>query len=301
MPIRWSNSANTRPSPMVSAFLTSMSKTSRCSALKRATQLPVSSSAARKSTSTNSSAKWASRNGAQNSSNQSYGANRSSYESFRNNLSTFASLSKNIAIAGTGTAASTMLALYLATVVEKSAHELLYECFPEKYFLVRDEDLPECLKERELTRRLLWGQLEDVDADMMEADHKAPEVEHAPQEEYMTGKMIGFLADPTQMMDVFMDDHNENVRIQEAGKSVGQIIKEEEQIFEKQLSRNNELDSESAVKRWSSWGEPTLFSLYRKKNNASSKSKSSQLLEAKRFHEETRLLQERLMSVAMTA
>ncbi len=286
---------------MVSAFLTSLSKSSRQATSKRATQLPISSSAARKSTSTDSSAKRASRDGARKSSSYSYGANRSHYESLRDNLSTFASLSANIAIAGTGTAASTMLALYLATVVEKSAHEMLYKYFPEKYFLVRDEDLPECLKERELTRRLLWGELEDVHVDPVEADHKASETEHAPQEEFITGKMIGFLADPTQMMDVFINDHNDNFRIQDAGKSVGQITKEEEQIFERQLSRDNELDSESAVKRWSSWGEPTLFALYRKHNKASSKSSGSQLIESKRIQEETRLLQERLMSVAMTA
>ncbi|KAL9182250.1 hypothetical protein ACHAXT_012902 [Thalassiosira profunda] len=68
-------------------------------------------------------------------------------------LSTLSTLGHLLA-AGTGTFASTLFALYLATVVESSAHESLYENFPHWYAEIREEDLPMCVRERELSRRV---------------------------------------------------------------------------------------------------------------------------------------------------
>lgn len=70
----------------------------------------------------------------------------------RGAIGTLSTLS-NIFAAGTGTFASTLFALYLATVVETSAHETLYEYFPLWYADVREEDLPHCLMDREVARR----------------------------------------------------------------------------------------------------------------------------------------------------
>jgi len=67
-------------------------------------------------------------------------------------FTTISTLSHLLA-AGTGTFASTLLALYLATIVETSAHSSLYEYFPHWYSEVHEEDLPNCLKARELARR----------------------------------------------------------------------------------------------------------------------------------------------------
>ena len=277
MPIRWSSPSSVRSSPIVSAFLSTIAKTSKQTPAKQAIKSHLSatsSSSARKSTSTNSS-KWA----ANSSSSSSQSSARNSH------LSTLS----NIAFAGTGTFASTLLALYLATVVEKSAHELLYEYFPEKYFEIREEDLPACLKDEEMRRRLFVESSHDA------VDKQTFEIKQTKDAHAMTGKMVGLLVDSTQMMGMFIDDD----RIEDTGKSVGQLVEEEEQVFQKQLSRNNELNSESAKEEFS-WGEPTLFSSYAK--NASSKSStSSGLIEAKRLQEESKILQERLMSVAMTA
>ena len=59
----------------------------------------------------------------------------------------------NVLAAGTGTFASTLLALYLATRIENSAHRLLYEYCSEKYADIAEEDLPTAIKEREMKRR----------------------------------------------------------------------------------------------------------------------------------------------------
>ena len=72
-----------------------------------------------------------------------------------NKNNTFSTLStiSTLLTAGTGTFVSTLLALYLATIVETSAHLFLYEYFPNKYAQVHEGDLPNCLKQRELARR----------------------------------------------------------------------------------------------------------------------------------------------------
>lgn len=67
-------------------------------------------------------------------------------------LSTISTLG-NVLAAGTGTFASTLLALYLATRIENSAHSLLYEYCPDKYAEIAEEDLPNVVKEREMNRR----------------------------------------------------------------------------------------------------------------------------------------------------
>lgn len=59
--------------------------------------------------------------------------------------------------AGVGTFASTLLALYLATIVETSAHEFLYDNFPHKYANVPEEELPLCVYDREMTCREARG------------------------------------------------------------------------------------------------------------------------------------------------
>lgn len=73
-------------------------------------------------------------------------------EKGRNILSTISTLGSVLA-SGTGTFASTLLALYLATRIETHAHELLYEYCAEKYAEIAEEDLPSAVKARELNRR----------------------------------------------------------------------------------------------------------------------------------------------------
>ncbi len=55
--------------------------------------------------------------------------------------------------AGIGTLTSTTAALYLATIVETRGHELLYGWFPSRYSDVSSDNLPTCLRDREMTRR----------------------------------------------------------------------------------------------------------------------------------------------------
>lgn len=50
-----------------------------------------------------------------------------------------------------------LLTLYLATVVETSAHNKLYEHFPQWYSDVSEENLPTCVRDREIRRRLTSG------------------------------------------------------------------------------------------------------------------------------------------------
>lgn len=50
-----------------------------------------------------------------------------------------------------------LLTLYLATVVETSAHNKLYEHFPHLYSDVSEDDLPVCVRDREIRRRTSGG------------------------------------------------------------------------------------------------------------------------------------------------
>ena len=47
--------------------------------------------------------------------------------------------------------------LYLATVVEKTAHRKLYDHFPHLYFEIAEDSLPNCVRDREVLRRLSNG------------------------------------------------------------------------------------------------------------------------------------------------
>jgi hypothetical protein len=53
-----------------------------------------------------------------------------------------------------------MFALYLATIVETSGHDLLYGYFPSRYQDLSEDDLPMCLREREMARRGGMGGIE---------------------------------------------------------------------------------------------------------------------------------------------
>ena len=59
----------------------------------------------------------------------------------------------NVFGAGMGTFASTLFALYLAAIVETSAHEFLYDRFPHWYADVPEDSLPICLRDGEIARR----------------------------------------------------------------------------------------------------------------------------------------------------
>lgn len=70
-----------------------------------------------------------------------------------NDAATFSTLLTSVVGAGIGTLTSTMFALYLATIVETSAHDFLYGYFPSRYHDLSEDDLPMCLREREMARR----------------------------------------------------------------------------------------------------------------------------------------------------
>mmetsp|Transcript_55051 Transcript_55051/g.117007 ORF Transcript_55051/g.117007 Transcript_55051/m.117007 type:complete len:337 (+) Transcript_55051:65-1075(+) len=171
-PGRWSASHGVKKplsSPFVVAFLSTSTRTSSQQvgkplvAIKSSCLLPVNGSAARGQHGTfkrlardGNATSLAKRRAATtshkrfHSSSPNNNNNRPRIEN--NTLATLSTLG-NIFSAGTGTFASTLLALYLATVVETSAHNFLYEYFPRWYAGVREEDLPECLKSREVARR----------------------------------------------------------------------------------------------------------------------------------------------------
>jgi hypothetical protein len=291
MPIRWPSSPG--KSPLVSALLSSIAKTSsNQQALARSSRLPINSAsaAARKSTSTKTSSQWAS--------SSSSKTKQEPFQSTFNHLNNLTSLTKSVAIAGTGTFLSTVFALYLATVVETSAHETLYEYFPQKYYGVRDEDLPNCIKDKEMMRRLTgmvpissrhqgrqmsdslmsmdgWVHPEkgerslSVAAELMEEE----EFEHVQESQ-------GISCTSTSSSTMTTPTYNLAPWQRKMTEKRARIIEEEE--------KNSRVGSS-----WPMWGESTFMS--------SSKSKS--LMERKRVQEEViaRQLQERLMSVAMTA
>lgn len=180
----------------------------------------------------------------------SHSSNASSSSNLRNNLST---LTKNIAIAGTGTFASTLLALYLATVVESSAHETLYDYFPNWYCEVREEDRPVCLRERELLR---WNRMSSPSVDAIEGAEfvvgtsgGAGRIDGLEHESSLAGLSV----DHTQMMDCLVDDSLQTMNRQHSHNvgtfAIGAI-----------KADNDELPTSSSTTAWLSWGERTFFS-----------------------------------------
>jgi hypothetical protein len=80
----------------------------------------------------------------------------------------------NIFGAGIGTFASTLFALYLATIVETSAHESLYNNFPYKYANIPEDELPVCIKDREISRR-------EIQAEVAATQEKVREEDDSPK------------------------------------------------------------------------------------------------------------------------
>lgn len=178
MSIRWSFGSSKPASPLLAAFVSTIARTSpnatkhqAMRSSRRLVPVPANTFAARNTNTTSLNLKyyWSRNNSAragrqattsqkrlQSTSPNNGNGHHANSQQPRGSSNAFTTLSTltNIFAAGTGTFASTLLALYLATVVETSAHEFLYEYFPHWYYEVREEDLPNCLMGREVARRV---------------------------------------------------------------------------------------------------------------------------------------------------
>lgn len=211
-----------------------------------------------------------------------------------NTFSTRSTLSTLIT-AGTGTLASTLLALYLATIVETSAHEFLYEYFPHWYYEIATEDLPTCLKPREVARRVT-GVVEL---------NRARGLGEGGESLVMMG------------MDGWMEQRRESSRIVDAellaelefekrqSERVVSVVdvdeNDNEEVHEQSVWQRKMTEKRASIIEKEEEDFVSLGSPQGKSNSSANKSGVLEL-EAKKIQEEAaKKLQERLMSVAMTA
>mmetsp|Transcript_139 Transcript_139/g.262 ORF Transcript_139/g.262 Transcript_139/m.262 type:complete len:311 (+) Transcript_139:105-1037(+) len=209
-----------------------------------------------------------------------------------NTLSTLTNIAGPMFAAGMGTFTSTLFALYLATVVETSAHEFLYEYAPHWYHGVREEDLPHCLKSREMERRLT-GLMElnrsrgvdtSTDSVLMGMDgwmeptsnaSSSMDAELLAEEEFEKQQQQQQQTQTQQL-------HTMAPWQRKMTEKRASIIAKEEQDFTVRLSSSSSSSSQSTKKS--------------AKNGLFAEETKKMLQE-----EASRKLQERLMSVAMTA
>mmetsp|Transcript_21985 Transcript_21985/g.53211 ORF Transcript_21985/g.53211 Transcript_21985/m.53211 type:complete len:309 (+) Transcript_21985:87-1013(+) len=308
MSIQWSFGARKPASPLVAAFVSTIARTSptpsatKHQAMRKSRRLvpvPTNAFAARNATSTSPKHNWFRNNSApgrqattsqkrfqSTSSNNGNGRHGNSQQPRgRSNAFTTLSTLTNIFAAGTGTFASTLIALYLATVVETSAHEFLYEYFPHWYYEVREEDLPICLMGREVARRVTGlvesnrarGVGEGRDSYLMSIDGW---MEAASTADVASSELLAE-ADFERRRGGAMASSDWQRRMTEKREN---IIKQEEQAFSLGFVSS-----------------PAETSFQRKSQNNHKNSGVFEIETKKIQQEAARKLQERLMSVAMTA
>jgi len=170
----------------------------------------------------------------------------------------------NIFGAGVGTFASTLFALYLATIVETSAHEALYNNFPHKYANIPEDELPVRVKDKEMSRR-------EIQAGAVAAEDEVREEDDSPKLH---------LLKTTSLWESWMDEERARIVNEET-----RMFEEEARMFAELLPAK-ELLAMNVCNNGSSSSSST--------NNRSEEIKRIRQVEARKFREQ-------LTSLAMTA
>mmetsp|Transcript_28564 Transcript_28564/g.60903 ORF Transcript_28564/g.60903 Transcript_28564/m.60903 type:complete len:308 (+) Transcript_28564:148-1071(+) len=219
---------------------------------------------------------------------QSTSPKNSNHTNKNNNTFTTLSTLAHFLTAGTGTFASTLLALYLATVVETSAHEFLHEHFPHWYDEVPLEELPTCLKTHATARRKVTGSLVVADNTRAKGVGKVEEGNIDMDDFSSLMGMDGWMEQETL-------NTNEDLRIMDA-----EYIAADEEATTASAWQRKTTEKRVDIIEQEEQEFSRGFSL--PYSSASAASAKNGLIETKKIQEEaTRKLHERLMSVAMTA
>ena len=173
----------------------------------------------------------------------------------------------NIFGAGVGTFASTLFALYLATIVETSAHEALYNNFPHKYANIPEDELPVCVKDKEMSRR-------NIQAGAVATGEKVMEEDDSPQLH---------LLKTTSLWESWMDEER------------ARIVKEETRMFDEEARMFAELLPAKELLAMNVCNNGSSSS------SSSSSSTKNRSEEIKRIRQAEARLREQLTCLAMTA
>ncbi|KAL7438186.1 hypothetical protein ACHAXH_009676 [Discostella pseudostelligera] len=226
-----------------------------------------------------------------NNSNKSSNNNNATASNSINTLSTLS----NIFAAGLGTFASTLAALYLATIVETSAHEFLYEYFPHMYADIPDDSLPHCLINRELARR--------VTGLVVLNRSRGVGMEGAEEESMMLMGMDGWMEQPDlgHDNDMIVAQQGYEKPTQQETRRVSSLPSS--LSWERRMMDNRARIIENEEKEFT---RGFIFSTTTSSSSSSSSTTSSHQGKTNRFMEKvqaeaTRKFQEQLTSVAMTA
>ena len=219
-----------------------------------------------------------------------------------NKNNTFSTLStiSTLLTAGTGTFVSTLLALYLATIVETSAHLFLYEYFPNKYAQVHEGDLPNCLKQRELARRAT-GHVElnrkrgVCDNDLMSMDGWMESTTSEEEGEMMNAELLEELKFEQRHQVSRGLSSSYNYSSSESNNGTKEASSRMLSLWQRKLTEKRQSIIEKE--------EHDFMKGVNKVSSKDSKPDSNSLMKTnKQMQEEAaRKLQEHLMSVAMTA
>lgn len=178
---------------------------------------------------------------------------------------------------------STLFALYLATKVESLAHETLYEYFPYKYYGIAEEDLPVCVKDKEMIRRRT-GEVrsERVQGRIWDDSYLTLDGFVIPDEkDNITVGAAELLAEEE------LEAENSKMTLWQR-----RMTEKREKIIEREEREFTKAESWLGMKPL--WGETAIVS--------GKAANNSQLVERKRLQEEmAKAFQEKLMSTAMTA
>jgi hypothetical protein len=182
------------------------------------------------------------------------------------------------------------LALYLATLVETAAHQTLYEYFPHKYYEVHDEDLPTCLREREMRRRLTGEvSVERVRGRVWDERYLSVDGWVIPQEGGDVSVGASELLEEEELENSLGSVTSWQRKMTEKRE---RIIAREEREFTKDDGMSSNVERKSSRPLW---GESSAFP-------SSSSLSNKSLLERRKVQEEmARKFQESLLSTAMTA
>ncbi|KAL3779341.1 hypothetical protein HJC23_007471 [Cyclotella cryptica] len=296
MPVRWSSSTGVKSfSPFARAFLSTIAKSSS-KPLEHRPHLPRSALTKSILPRNNQIQQpIQSKLGLGSSSFRTFQSTPPSHQNLRTTLASIASVSKSIALAGTGTLTSTLLALYLATVVETAAHQTLYEYFPHKYYEIREEDLPTCLREREMRRRLTGEvSVERVRGRVWDERYLSVDGWVIPEEGGDSSVGASELLEEEELENALSSVSSWQRRMTEKRE---RIIAREEREFNKDEGM---LSNGERTLSWPLWGESTAFPSSSSPLPSSSSNKN--VLERRKVQEEmARKFQESLLSTAMTA
>ena len=174
---------------------------------------------------------------------------------------------------------STLFALYLATKVETLAHETLYEYCPSKYYSIAEEDLPSCVKDKEMIRRRT-GQIksERVKGRVWDDSYMSLDGWVIPDREGVGASEL--------LAEEALEEENSKMTSWQR-----KMTEKRAGIIEQEMNEFKNVESRGS---WPLWGDNGVVS--------SGVAVNKQLMERKKLHEDmTKRFQESLMSAAMTA